>query len=186
MSTWRYFLLGAAVAATGMIAQRDARADDAAAIVVDSTLLQSLGDRDHISDSAGAGVELRFLPHREMITGSIGGFAAIGQPDGGKTQRDVYDFHFSVGMKPERTRGKILIPFAALGLDVLSITTRDKTQTLRGTTLGISAQAGIMGRIGDRMVYRASASYLGAIVPGTGDELGGLVLQVGLGWLFDS
>lgn len=186
MSTTRY-TIPITVALIGALSTAgDARADDAAAIVVDTTLLQSPADRDTIADSAGAGVELRFLPDDEMMTGSIGGFAAIGQRDGGKTRRDVYDFHFSIGMKPEDTEGKVAIPFAALGLNVLSITTRTKTETMRGTTLGISAQAGVMGHIGDRLVYRASATYLGAIVPGSGDALGGLALQVGLGWVFDS
>ena len=91
--------------------------------------------------------------------------------------------------EPKRRAGSELALHAdrsALGLDVLSITTRTKTETMRGTTLGISAQAGFMGRIGDRLMYRASATYIGAIVPGTGDALDGLVFQVGLGWLFDS
>jgi hypothetical protein len=34
-------------------------------------------------------------------------------------------------------------------------------------------------------IFRASGSYLGAIVPGTGDDLGGLVLQAGIGKMFD-
>jgi hypothetical protein len=179
-------IIAATVLAAAICAPGEARADDAAAIVIDSTLFQSPADRDRIADSAGGGVELRFLPDDEMMTGSIGGFAAIGQRDGGKTQRDVYDFHFSIGIKPEDTDDKMAIPFAALGLNVLSITTRTKTETMRGTTLGISAQAGVMGHIGDRLIYRASATYLGAIVPGSGDALGGLALQVGLGWVFDS
>jgi len=41
-----------------------------------------------------------------------------------------------------------------------------------------------MGYLTDRWIYRVNGAYLGAIVPGTGDDLGGLVLQAGISKLF--
>ena len=40
------------------------------------------------------------------------------------------------------------------GLDVLHVTTHEMDRSLRGTTLGLSAQAGVLGTIGDTLVYR--------------------------------
>jgi hypothetical protein len=132
--------------------------------------------------ATGVGIELRFVPDDECMTGSIGGFAAIGD-EGAPMRRDVLDVHFQVGFKPERP-GKIA-PYIGVGLDVLHVTTHQMDRSLRGTTLGISAQAGVLGPIGDTLVYRATVGYMGAIVPGTGDDLGGLMLQVGLGFKID-
>lgn len=153
----------------------------------DGTLIKPTGEDGTVSDSIGYGAELRMLDNREVLTLGIGGFYGIGQEDGGKTMRDVYDFHFNIGIKPEGTRDSMLIPFMEIGLNVLAVTTREpKGDIVGGTTLGLNARAGFMGHIGDKWLYRASASYLGAIVPGTGDDLGGVVLQVGVGRiLFD-
>jgi hypothetical protein len=100
--------------------------------------------------------------------------------------RDIFDLHIMAGMTPA-SRSAAVSPYAGVGLDVLSITTRDhdKGVTVRGTTLGVSAQAGVLGRVADKGLIKASASYLGAIVPGTGDDLGGLVLQLAVGMAFD-
>jgi hypothetical protein len=167
----------------------EAHADEAAALIIDATVIQPLGEEGRVSESDGLGGELRFMPDDECLTMSIGGYGAIGQPNGDKTMRDIYDFHFNVGLKRERTREAHLIPYATLGLDVLYMATHEPDgegaamRTLRGTTLGVNAQLGFLGHIGSGFVYRASASYLGAVVPGTGDDLGGLVLQIGIGKL---
>jgi len=155
------------------------------AIVVDGTMIEPLAEEGRVSTSLGHGAEIRFMPHREAVTISLGGYYALGQPDGGKTMRDIYDFHFNVGYKLERSRGKLLVPYLSVGLDVLHMTTRVPDEgTYRGITLGLNAQAGFLGHISKSWVYRVSGSYLGAIVPGTGDDLGGVVLQAGLGKIF--
>jgi len=159
-----------------------AHADDETILVVDGTLIEPLAEDGRVATSIGNGAEIRFLPGRDAITGSIGGYFALGKADGQKTMRDIYDFHVNIGYKRERSRGKQFIPFLSLGLDVLHMTTRVVDgPTLRGITLGINAQLGVMGYLSKRWVYRVSGAYLGAIVPGTGDDLGGLVLQAGLG-----
>lgn len=155
-------------------------ADDETAIVIDATLLAPRAGLH--AGATGIGAELRFFPDDECLTGSIGGFAAVGQP-GTEMRRDVFDVHFQIGIKPEDA--KRLVPYAALGLDVLHVTTHQMDGSFRGTTLGVSAQAGLLGRLGDKWIYRASAGYLGAIVPGTGDDLGGVVLQLGVGFMID-
>lgn len=151
---------------------------ESAAIVVDATKILP---KDGVHAGAtGAGVELRFLPDDECMTASIGGFAAIGD-EGAPMRRDVLDVHLQIGVKAESR----IAPYLGLGLDVLHVTTHMEGRSLRGTTLGLSAQAGVLGRIGDRTVFRATAGYMGAIVPGTGDDLAGLVLQVGVGFAID-
>ena len=115
------------------------------------------------------------------MTASIGAFAAMGAA-GTDQRRDVLDVHMQIGLKAER---KTLAPYASVGLDVLQITTHRMDTTLRGTTLGLSAQVGVLGTAGDKLMYRASAGYLGAIVPGTGEDLGGWMLQIGVGWRID-
>ena len=159
--------------------------DPESALVVDTTMIEPLAEEGRVATSLGYGAEIRIMPNRELITGSIGGYYALGQADGGKTMRDIFDFHFNIGIKRERSKGKGLIPFMTFGLDVIHMTTRVVDgDTHRGVTLGINAQAGVLGYLSKRWVYRASATYLGAIVPGTGDDLGGLVLQAGIGRMF--
>jgi hypothetical protein len=163
----------------------DARADEDVGMVIDATMIKPLGEDGQVTNSSGFGGELRMLPHRDCFTMSIGGFFGLGLQEEGRTARDIYDFHFNAGLKSERSRGKHLIPFVSVGLNVLFMTTHEPAGgEYRGTTLGLNARAGLMGYLSERWVYRASASYLGAIVPGTGDDLGGLVLQVGVGKLF--
>ncbi|HUS68354.1 MAG TPA: hypothetical protein VMZ28_27660 [Kofleriaceae bacterium] len=165
-----------------------AAADDTA-MMANATLMKPVGGEGRVAESRGAGGEIVVLPDADMIV-QIGGFGVLGQDVRGKTARDVYDLHVLVGLKTGG-RSAPLAAYGALGLDVLSVTTRlpeeeaGGDRVRRGTTLGISAQLGALGRIGDRGLYRVSASYLGAIVPGTGDDLGGLVLQLALGARFD-
>ena len=90
------------------------------------------------------------------------------------------------GYDAERLTKGLRALLVELELDVLYMTTRvPDGDSARGTTLGLNAQAGFMGFLGKTWVYRVSGSYLGAIVPGTGDDLGGLVLQAGIGKFFD-
>ncbi len=173
-----------ATAAVALLAH-EARADDGVGMMVDATLIKPLGEDGTVTNSQGAGAEIRMLPRREPMTLSIGGYYALGQPSVAQTARDIYDFHFNVGFKPERSKGSKLIPFLSIGLDVLFMNTHQPDGAhYRGTTLGINAAAGFMGFLSDRWIYRVNGAYLGAIVPGTGDDLGGLVLQAGIGRLF--
>lgn len=173
-----------ATAAVAMLAG-EARADDGFAMMVDATMIKPLGEDGTVTNSQGAGAEIRMLPKREPMTMSIGGYYALGQPSMPKTERDLYDFHVNVGFKPEHSKRSKLIPFLSIGLDVLFMNTRlPDGASYRGTTLGINAAAGLMGYLTDRWIYRVNGAYLGAIVPGTGDDLGGLVLQAGIGKLF--
>lgn len=153
---------------------------DEVALVVDATMLYP---KDGYAESTGAGAEIRFLVDREPFTMSLGGFAAVGQQARNERGRDVLDVHFQAAGKLGGWRS--IAPYAGLGLDLLHVTTHVPGAELRGTTLGVSAMGGFVGAIGDRLVWRATAGYLGAIVPGTGDDLGGLVLQLGIGARLD-
>lgn len=171
---------------TGVLSSPAFAGGDEVALVVDGTLIEPLAEDGRVSTSLGHGAEIRFMPNREPVTVSIGGYYALGQLDGDKTMRDIYDFHFDVGFKKERSRDKILIPYISVGLDILHMTTRiPDDATHRGITVGLNAQAGFLGHISKNWVYRVSGTYLGAIVPGTGDDLGGLVLQAGIGKIFN-
>ncbi len=175
----RYIAIATALVITAAAAGRAHAGGPEGYMVVDSSVLLP---QDDVADSVGYGFELRMVDRRSPLTMAVGGFAAIGQADGKKAMRDVYDLHYNVGVKPERTRGKMLIPYLSVGMNFLGVTTREPAgQTYRGTTIGLNAQAGVMGHLGDKWLYRASATYLGAIVPGTGDDLGGVVLSIGVG-----
>jgi len=173
-------ILVVTVLLTGLfVVPAPAFAEDPAALVVDATHIAA--KRGVHAGANGAGVELRFAPDDEAITGSIGGFAAVGER-GDVMRRDVLDVHFQFGIKAKKTA---IAPYVGLGLDVLHVTTHVDAMTYRGTTLGISAQVGLLGRIGEHTVFRATAGYMGAIVPGTGDDLGAVVLQLGVGYAAD-
>jgi hypothetical protein len=148
-------------------------------------MLSPIGDKGRISDSYGWGAEVRVVPD-DPITMSFGGYAALGRHDGGKDMRDVYTFGYDVAWQPGK-HDTVLRPFLGVGLDVLWVNSRfaDGSAPLRGTTLGVHARAGAIHSLSRRWLLQVSASYLGAIVPGTGDDLGGLVLQAGLGKTFD-
>jgi hypothetical protein len=156
--------------------------DDEIALIIDATMLYP---RDGFAASSGIGAEMRFVDDDEPFTMSIGGFAAVGQQDEGGLGRDVFDIHFQAAAKLGGKNRRALVPYAGLGFDVLHVTTHLRDVTVRGTTLGISAVGGFMGTVGDRVMWRATAGYLGAIVPGTGDDLGGIVFQVGIGARLD-
>lgn len=164
------------------VAPAIASADEETALIIDVT---HLTPRQGLhAGASGLGAELRFLSDHECMTGSFGAFAAFGE-QGTDVRQDVLDVHMQVGVKPEHAEH--FIPYLGLGLDVLHVTTHETAPSMsfRGTTLGISAVAGFMGHATDKLVYRATVGYLGAIVPGTGDDLGGVMLQIGLGYMID-
>lgn len=167
-----------------LAAAAPARADQTG-LLVDGTLVKPIGGEGRVAESSGAGGEIVMLPTSSWLI-QIGGYGVFGRPDTGVEARDIFDLHLIAGMTPA-SREATALPYAGVGLDVLSITTRDhdKGTIARGTTLGVSAQAGILGRFADRGLVKASATYLGAIVPGTGDDLGGLVFQLAVGMAFD-
>ena len=158
---------------------------DPTGLLVNGTLVKPIGGEGRVSQSSGAGGDILLLPTSSWLV-QIGGYGVFGQPATGVEARDIFDLHILVGMTPA-PRSATVAPYASVGFDVLSSTTRehDKGETARGTTLGVSAQAGVLGRFADRGLVKASATYLGAIVPGTGDDLGGLVLQLAAGMAFD-
>lgn len=158
---------------------------DPTGLLVNGTLVKPVGAEGRVSSSSGAGGEILLLPTSSWLV-QIGGYGVFGRPATGVEGRDIFDLHLQVGMTPA-SRSATLAPYACLGIDILSITTRDhdKGETARGTTLGVSGQGGVLGRIGQRGLVKASATYLGAIVPGTGDDLGGLVFQLAAGMAFD-
>jgi hypothetical protein len=155
-------------------------ADDEGAILVDATHILPRSGVHGGGD--GIGAELRFLEGHDVMTGSIGGFATVGS-EGGPSRQDLLDVHFQIGIKPEHAAH--LAPYLGVGLDVLHVTTHTMDADYRGSTLGVSAQGGVIGMLGDKFMFRATAGYLGAIVPGTGDDLGAWVLQVGVGVRMD-
>ncbi len=160
-----------------------AAGDEGAALVVQGTMMTPVGEQGRVADSYGWGGEVRIVPD-EPMTMSFGGYAVVGQPDGGKQMRDVYSFVWDIGWQPGGL--KPFRPFLGVGLDVLWVTSRvPGADDLRGTTLGLHARTGVIHAISKRWLVQVSASYLGAIVPGTGDDLGGLVLQAGIGKTFE-
>lgn len=161
-----------------------ARADQTG-LLIDGTLVKPVGAGGRVAESSGAGGDIVMLPTSSWII-QIGGYGVFGRAATGVEARDIFDLHLIAGMTPA-SRSATVAPYAGVGLDVLSIVTRDhdKGETARGTTLGVSAQAGLLARFADRGLLKASATYLGAIVPGTGDDLGGLVLQLAAGMSFD-
>jgi hypothetical protein len=168
------------VTTAALLAPTPAFADDEGGIIIDATHIVA---REGVhAGGSGIGAELRFFDGHECFTGSIGGFATVGA-EGGPSRQDILDVHFQAGVKPERAER--IAPYLSLGLDVLHVTTHRAGMDMRGTTVGVSAQGGVMGKIGDRGVFRATAGYLGAIVPGTGDDLGAWVLQLGVGLMMD-
>ncbi len=163
-----------------------AQAREKAVLMVNGTWVSPVNEQGQVAESWGNGVEMRICHEREPWQIGIGGFVAIGQGEEGYTARDIYDLRFNVDLKSKHASGSSLIPFIGIGLDVLNIASHlPNGTTYRGTTLGMNARAGVGGWATRSIYYSVSASYLGAIVPGTGDDLGGLVVQLGLGYTLD-
>jgi len=166
------------------VAAGPAGADDKAfGLVLSGTWLGTT--RSTVTPSAGVGAECLMLGFEESRPRPwffiVGGFvvAPLDQDDA-RPQRDAIDVHGRLGAR--LTFRPWMQPYAAAGLDALYVGTHgDMGPFKRGTTLGVSFTGGVLGRLGDHLLYTATVGYLGAIVPGTGDELDGLIVQLGLG-----
>ncbi len=182
----RTFAIATLFAALGITAGAAGTAHADSEETVLAVNLTSILPQDGIHAGAdGVGAELRFFDEDEMLTGGFSAFAAFGR-HGADQRRDVLDVRFHLGMKPEDAER--VAPYAGVGLDLLHVTTHTygaDSMTARGTTLGVSVEAGVMGKASRFWFYRASVGYLGAIVPGTGDDLGGVVVQFGVGRMID-
>jgi outer membrane protein W len=177
-------LVTANALAAAALAPATARADSEETVLA-VHLTSILPQEGTHAGADGVGAELRFFDDDEMMTGGFSAFAAFGR-QGADERRDVLDVRFHLAMKPEDA-GRVA-PYAGVGLDLLHVTTHlpgPDAMTARGTTLGVSVEAGVMGKASRRWFYRASVGYLGAIVPGTGDDLGGVVVQLGVGRMID-
>jgi len=119
--------------------------------------------------------------YRNPLYLGLGAFVGFSNGTNADTRRDLYGVRVSSGLGSALT--KWLVPFATIGLDALFVATDlPNGSHHRGPTLGIDVRAGILGTFGSSFMYSISASYLGAVAPGTGDNAGGLLLGVGLGW----
>jgi hypothetical protein len=183
-----YRIFAACLIAAGAVAawSSDACADVNGVLSFEAARVESLDD-DNLADSQGLGATMHVVGRRTPMRMSIGGFAALGQPDGNKDMRDIYDIHFDLGLNPETRNRWPLVPFVSVGVDFLYVNTRmgDGTPagstSAAGMTMGMNARGGFFGFLGERWVYHASVAYIGAVVPGTGEGLDGLVVQLGLG-----
>lgn len=162
-----------------MAAAAPAAADDDLALMATGAWMMPRGD---IGESYGGGAEARMAD--DHMTIGFGARALVGRTPAVR-RRDVMDVDFNVGVM--MCGCKSVTPYAAIGLDILHITTHEPTRSVRGSTLGLSGHFGLMGRLGgdddddDAWIWRASAQYLGAIVPGTGEDLGGVTLSIAVG-----
>jgi hypothetical protein len=115
-----------------------------------------------------------WMPELEAIV-------AISDGEAGKTARDLFGLRgsMSIGWLPASWIG----PFLGVGLDGLVVTSRPPAgSTHGGVTLGADVRAGVQGRIGKWLIYAVTASYVGAVAPGIGDNSGGLVVGASMGW----
>lgn len=151
-----------------------AAADDELSLLATGAYLLPRGD---LGEAVGGGAEARITD--EQLTVGFGATALVGRTPSAR-RRDLMDVRVDLGLVLcERCTS--IAPYAALGLDILHVTTHEPTRSLRGSTLGLSAHAGLLGRFAEDWTWRAGASYLGAIVPGTGEDLGGITLSLAVG-----
>lgn len=188
--------VGAGVLVASLPASRAAANDTNAGVFVHAS---DMRPRDGVAEGVGAGVEAALVPWRgtrymDCPSGCIQGpyqpaYAGVGafvthgvgsEPD---TRRDLYRLRVSMGLGKGPTDW--FIPFGAVGLDALVVDSvaSDRTRHL-GPTLGADVRVGVLGTIGDGLMYAVSASYLGAVAPGIGDNAGGLELELSIGWRF--
>lgn len=144
-------------------------------------------DAERFTDARGAGMTMRVFGKREPFNLQVGAFAALGRPASDRLMRDIYDVHLSMGLNPPTKKSRLLVPFASLGVDFLYVSTRAPDgNRAAGMTMGLDLRGGVFGHITEDWMYTATAAYIGAVVPGTGEGLDGLVFQVGIGKrLFD-
>jgi hypothetical protein len=155
-----------------------AAADDDLALMATGAWMMPRGG---FGEAYGGGAEARMID--DNITIGFGARALVGRAPA-ERRRDVMDVDFNVGVVL-CDRCKSFAPYLGVGLDILHITTHEPTRSVRGSTLGLSGSAGLMGEVGevgDRdWMWRAGVQYLGAIVPGTGEDLGGVTLSLAVG-----
>jgi hypothetical protein len=109
------------------------------------------------------------------------GARSDGTPD--TTRRDLYGLHASAGLAVQPARW--FIPFLTMGIDALYVDTElARGARARGITLGADARGGVLGYVGAHGIYAVTASYLGAVTPGIGDNAGGLCVTAAIGWRF--
>jgi hypothetical protein len=153
-----------------------------------------------VARTYGGGVEAALLPYTALrvddcpsgciVTPDTGStylgaalFATATDAESGKIARQVYGLQISYGYGWHVTSW--LIPYATIGLDPMVVSSRLLAGDRHtGMTLGASLRAGLLGYLGRHVVYSVTASLVGAIAPGVGDNAGGLVLQAAIGWRF--
>lgn len=170
-----------------VVSGADAHADDVDGVITFDGLYVASTNSELLNDSRGMGASMRVLGAGEPFNMEIGAFAAIGMADGQRAMRDVYDIHLNMGLNAPTKKRRIAVPFVSIGLDFLYVNTRAPDGTsAAGMTMGMNAKGGLFGYITKNWIYTANVSYIGAVVPGTGAGLDGLIFQVGLGKrLFD-
>ena len=175
-----------AAASIALLAPNEALAGSDGFITFDAVHVASTNNAQ-LNDSSGLGATMRVLGGREPFNLDIGAFAAIGRSDGQRAMRDVYDIHVNFGLNPPSKKRRLVVPFVSLGLDFLYVSTRaPEGPSASGMTMGMNARGGIFGSLSKEWMYIANVSYIGAVVPGTGQGLDGLIFQIGVGkQLFD-
>lgn len=172
MSTIRFFLTALIVLTTGAAV---AHADDDMSLLVTGGYMAPRGG---IAEAAGGGAELRL--HDDHLTVGLGATALVGRAPATR-RRDLMDVRADIGLRLCE-RCEHVTPYVGIGLDVLHVTTHEGTRSFRGSTLGLSGHVGLLGEMDDgKWTWRMGVSYLGAIVPGSGEDLGGVTLSVGFG-----
>jgi hypothetical protein len=163
-----------------------------------------LRPRNGAAEGIGAGIEAALVPWKgtrymdcpsgciqgpyQPVYFGVGAFATHSTGTDADTRRDLYGLSVSIGLGKGPTDW--FIPFCDVGLDARVVNTisadsvsADGVHHL-GPTIGADVRVGVLGLVGDRLMYAVSASYLGAVAPGTGDNAGGLLLQASIGWRF--
>ncbi len=175
--------LAASAAMAGYFAP-SARAD--VGVVTVNAVKVTSTDSERMSDGRGLGAEMAVVCGCDHMFFVFGGFASIGERENSdvgpsKLSRDIYDVHLNMGFTPA-TKRKRLSPFISIGVDFLYTNTHLlDDSSAAGVTMGMNARGGVFGSIGKDWFYHASVEYLGAVVPGTGEGLDGVIVQLGLG-----
>lgn len=164
----------------------EAYAEPDGVITFDGLYVVSTAD-ELLNDSRGMGASMRVLGGDEPFNLELGGFAALGVADGLRAMRDIYDVHVNLGLSAPTKKRRLVVPFVSVGIDFLYVSTRAPDgASAAGMTMGMNAKGGVFGHITRNWIYTANVSYIGAVVPGTGAGLDGLIVQVGIGKrLFD-
>jgi hypothetical protein len=187
----RFFVLAFAMLAAAPVA-----ADPANGGVLVRAI--ELRPQNAVAVSDGLGVDAALVPYRGIrqedcpsgcISASylnplylgLGAFVTKSRGDATMARRDLYGMRATFGAGFGWTPW--LLGYAALDLDAMVVTTDlPGGGHHAGPTLGADVRVGIEGQLGSRTLYSIGVAYLGAVAPGTGDNAGGLQLEVALGW----